>query len=376
MTFDQEHHARVGLDRTVETVRDRLQLRRLVRWDGPRSGLEVDRVEVDARHLHANIRAVADLVERVATVDPLHRRRHHRLVDHVRRGLLGVDDIAIVGHVDDGRRRVDIETADRLRIAVAVVDDDELAPGRVPADSPQQPTVLTYNGNDLAAVGTDHHGAGIGADSFGADVAGAIAEAIEIVAADVGLPTRIADDDAVRLGVDGAAAFDRLAALVAVVGDGGADHGTGDDTCTDRERRQVTLRRTRRWRQGRGRRGRGAERRRNRGRRVLRPVGRRGRSRRARHGARCSGAGGGSRRPGRGACLRLGRRSSGSGCTSRRRTTLASRGRCHGATGGRRRCRSRSCTRRRRRTWTAGRRRRSATGSRRGRRRGRGAWSR
>src|SRR5206468_10014985 len=98
------------------------------RWDGPRTRLEGDRVDVDARHLHANIRAVADLVERVTPTDPLHRRCLHGLVDHVRRCLLGVDDVAIIGNVYDRRRRVDIEAADRLRIAIAVVDDDELAP--------------------------------------------------------------------------------------------------------------------------------------------------------------------------------------------------------------------------------------------------------
>ena len=177
-------------------------------------GLEDDRVDVDARHLHANIGAVADLVERVTPIDPLYRRCLHGLVDHVRRRFLGVDDVAIVGNVHDRRRRVDIEAADRPRIAVAVVDDDDLAPAGVPADSPQQPTVRTDHGDDLAAIGTDHDRAGLAADGVGADVAGAIAEAIEVVAADVGLPARIADDDAIRFGVDGAAAFDGLASLV------------------------------------------------------------------------------------------------------------------------------------------------------------------
>src|SRR6185312_15294142 len=109
---------------------------------------------------------------------------------------------AIIGNVHDRRRHVDIEAADRPRIAVAVVDDDDLAPAGVPADSSQQHTVSTDYGDHLAAVGTDHDGAGFAADSVGADVASAIAEAIEVVAADVGLPAWIADDDAVRLGVD------------------------------------------------------------------------------------------------------------------------------------------------------------------------------
>ena len=105
VAFDQEHLARVALDRPIEAVGDHLQPRSLVRRDGPRARLEVDRVDVDARHLHANIGAVADLVERVAPIDPLHRRCLHGPVDHVRRRILGVDDVAIVGNADDRRRQ-------------------------------------------------------------------------------------------------------------------------------------------------------------------------------------------------------------------------------------------------------------------------------
>jgi hypothetical protein len=99
------------------------------------------------------------------------------------------------------------------------------------------------------AIGTDHDGAGFAADRLGADVAGAVAEAIEIVAADVRLPARVADDDAVRLVVDGAAAFDDLPPLVVHVGDGRADHGASHDACADGQRRHVLTPRLWRWRE-------------------------------------------------------------------------------------------------------------------------------
>src|SRR5205085_2815478 len=112
---------------------------------------------------------------------------------------------------------------DRARIAIAVVDDDDLAAADVAADAAEQPPVGADHGNDLRAVGTDHDGAGFAADRLAADVAGAIAEAIEIVAADVLLPARVGDDDAIRLVVDGAATFDDLTSLAVHVGDGCAD---------------------------------------------------------------------------------------------------------------------------------------------------------
>src|SRR5262249_37438993 len=153
-----------------------------------------------------------------------------------------------VGNADHRRRYVDIEAADRARIAIGVVDDDDLAPAGIPADSPQQLTVCPDHGDHLAAIGTDHDSTCFTADRLAADVAGAIAEAIEIVAADIFLPARVADDDAVRLGVDGAAALDDLLPLVAEVGDGRTDHGAGHHACTDSKGCQVTPRRWWRWR--------------------------------------------------------------------------------------------------------------------------------
>ena len=114
MALDQEYRARVGRDRAVEPVGDRLQLRRLIGGDFPRSGFEVDAVEVDARHALAHRGAVADFVERIATFDPLHRRRDHGVVEQLRRRVVGLDDVAIPRNAKD-RRRADRHRSRRRR---------------------------------------------------------------------------------------------------------------------------------------------------------------------------------------------------------------------------------------------------------------------
>src|SRR6266403_1549608 len=119
--------------------------------------------------------------------------------EHLGLGFLGIDDVPIVGHADHWRRQVDIEAADRLRVAIGVVDDDDLAAPFVAADAAQQPAITGDHGNDLRAVRPDHDGTGFAADGLGLDVTRTIAEAIEIVAADILLPARVADDNAVRL---------------------------------------------------------------------------------------------------------------------------------------------------------------------------------
>src|SRR5229473_2169669 len=110
--------------------------------------------------------------------DPVHRWGLHGLVDHIRRRNVGFDDVAVERNADDRRRQVDIEAADRARIAIAVVDDDDLAALAVPPDPAQQLTVAADHGDDLRAVGTNHDGTGLCADHLGLDVARTIAEAI------------------------------------------------------------------------------------------------------------------------------------------------------------------------------------------------------
>src|SRR4029079_16301786 len=106
---------------------------------------------------------------------------HHRVVDQFRRGILGVDDVSVVGDANDRRRQVDIEAADRARIAVAVVDDDDLAAPRVAPDPQPQLGVAANHGDDLRAVGPDHDSAAFAALDPGLDVTRAVAEALEFV---------------------------------------------------------------------------------------------------------------------------------------------------------------------------------------------------
>src|ERR1700722_8050725 len=103
MALDYEYHARIAWNCAVETVRDHLQPRRLVWRNFPRSGFEVDGVEIDARHQHSHRRAVADFVERKAPLDPVYRWRHHGVVDQVGWRYIGFDDVAVGGYPDHPR---------------------------------------------------------------------------------------------------------------------------------------------------------------------------------------------------------------------------------------------------------------------------------
>src|SRR6185312_7808061 len=115
------------------------------------------------------------------------------------------------------RRQVDEEAADRARIAIAVVDDDDLAASAVTSDPPQQVPVRPHHGDDLRSVGTDHDGAVLAVNDFGADIAGTVAEPIQLVVANELLAAGITNDDAAGFRNDGAAALLDLAALAAEV---------------------------------------------------------------------------------------------------------------------------------------------------------------
>src|SRR5947209_19708216 len=184
MTLDQEHLPRIARDRPIETVGDHLQLGRLIGWNLPRSGLEVDAVEIDARHQLSHRRAIADLVERIAPFDPVDRRRQHGLINEFRRRIVGFDNVSIVRDADQRRRQVDIETADRAWIAVGIIDDDDLAALLIPTNPAQQLAVAANDVNDLRAVGANHDGTGFAADLLGLDIARAEAESILFVVAD------------------------------------------------------------------------------------------------------------------------------------------------------------------------------------------------
>src|SRR5258706_291904 len=210
VALDQEHLARIARDRPVESVRDRLQLGRLIGWNLPRAGFEVDSVEIDARHQLTHRGAVADFVERITPRDPVHRRSQHGVVDQFRRRVLGFDNVAIVRNADYRRRQVDVETADRARIAIAIVDDDDLAASLVAANPAQQLAVAANDGDDLRAVGANHDGAGLAADLLGPNVARAVTKAFHFVVTNERLAAGIAHDDPPGLGDDCASAFLRL----------------------------------------------------------------------------------------------------------------------------------------------------------------------
>src|SRR6202043_1142426 len=106
------------------------------------------------------------------------------------------DDIAVEWNTDNRRRQVDIEAADRAGIAIAVVDDDDLAALPVPPDPAQQLAVAADHGDDLRAIGTDHDGTGFTADHLGLDVTRAEAEAILFVVANERLAGGVDHDHA------------------------------------------------------------------------------------------------------------------------------------------------------------------------------------
>src|SRR5450631_1412829 len=207
MAFDQEHLARIALDRPVEAIGDTLQLRRLVGRNFPRPEFEVDAVEIDARHQLPYRRAVADFVERITPLDPVYRGRFHGVVDQIRRRILRLHDVAIIGNADHRRRQIDIEAADSVGIAIAVVDDDDLAAALVPANPAQQLAVAADHRDDLAAVGTNHDGAGLAADLLGADIARTVTESLILVVANERLAAGIDNDHTAGLGEDLAAAL-------------------------------------------------------------------------------------------------------------------------------------------------------------------------
>ena len=110
----------------------------LIRRDLPRAGLEGDGVEVDPRHPGADVRAVADFVERVGARQRLDRRRHQRAVDVFRRRGFGFHDVAFARDGERSNRKQRQRHEEGVVAAPAarpVVDDDDLAPVDVSASA-------------------------------------------------------------------------------------------------------------------------------------------------------------------------------------------------------------------------------------------------
>jgi len=108
--------------------------------------------------------------------------------------------------------------------------------------------MVVVDGDDLGAVRTNHDGARVSALAGHANVARAVAETIDIVVTDEGLPVRIANDHASRFGDDGTSAFCPFLTLAAEIIHSCGGTRTG---LLDRDRRRLN-RRCRRQRRGNG----------------------------------------------------------------------------------------------------------------------------
>ena len=106
---------------------------------------------------------LADLVEGIAALDPLHRRRRESLDEIVLRGALHIHDVAIARDRDPGRRKVDpfvdVDAPPRPVVEI-VVDQNRLTACRLAANAADQVPVGIAHGDDLGPVGplTDPEG--------------------------------------------------------------------------------------------------------------------------------------------------------------------------------------------------------------------------
>src|SRR5580704_15233723 len=108
-----------------------------------------DGVHIDPPHAIAQRHIVADLVERVGTLDRDQRRRLQGLIDERLGRHRGVDDILVLRDADDGYRQVE---EDRLIARAAVVDEDELATVALAAEAADEAAIVVRHGDDLIAV--------------------------------------------------------------------------------------------------------------------------------------------------------------------------------------------------------------------------------
>src|SRR5262249_16294732 len=206
VTFDQEHGARVGRNRFVDGIGNEHKALDLMGGDDPRAGIEIDRIDVDARHALEQRTAVADLVERIGALEPFDRRLGQNGVDVGRGRAFRLEDVALARDADHRWRQVDVETRHVAIRAQRVVDDDHLASIRIASQAAQQAAVGPAEGDDADAVRPLHHGHGIAAPLLDANVARVQAETVHLVVADENVPAflddgaaRLADDDAVAL---------------------------------------------------------------------------------------------------------------------------------------------------------------------------------
>ena len=178
-------------------------------WSGghlPRSELEVDDVEIDAAHTVAQMRAVADFLERILPVELFDRRSAQSLVDIIVGGTIVFDDVLFARDQNARRQQAHRQSETNAQrhapspaVMAAVVDKVDLAAlARTPVAADQPPVGVHYREHLAIAAIEDGHGRAVVAP-LGARIARDTAEACRLVVPDDG-PIALAHDDAtVRL---------------------------------------------------------------------------------------------------------------------------------------------------------------------------------
>ena len=184
---------------------------------GPRSGVEVDRVDVDRADVVAHVRAVADLVQRVAVWRRDQRRRGQGLVEQPLVGVAVVDHVAVTWDAQRRRRQQD----DILGIgadgaAVTVVDHHDLATVRIAAHAAQHPARRIGVGHDADAAGAVDDVDEVVAAALAPHVVAEVAESLVLVVDDEAAAVLL-HDGAARLADEHAVALAHLAPLAADV---------------------------------------------------------------------------------------------------------------------------------------------------------------
>src|SRR5204862_4276503 len=98
----------------------------------------------------------ADLVERVAALEPFDRPGFERLVEVLVRGAVVIDDVPLARHAQ--HRRTQIEDHRPTASEAAVVDEVQVAPVASAAVAPHQPAGGVELREYLDAAGTDGDG--------------------------------------------------------------------------------------------------------------------------------------------------------------------------------------------------------------------------
>src|SRR5262249_43798824 len=196
--FDQEHLAWVCRNGSVDAVGDYRQALNLVGGDFPRAGVKRHRIEVDSRHTLAQRQTVADLVERIGPIYVVHRPGPQRVIDVVGLRIFVLNDVALPRDTDHRRRQID-EIAKWVRwSAIAIVDDNDLAPVRHAAVTVQKTPVLVVHRVDPRAIRPIEYRYRIRATSLDVHVLCLPPEPIRLIVAYDRRPTLL-DDHAARL---------------------------------------------------------------------------------------------------------------------------------------------------------------------------------